>query len=64
VVFDHAGEINMSVIDITGRSVYSTRYISGGFSTHAVNISELNPGLFFLKLEADSETSVVRFIKE
>jgi len=64
VVFDHAGEINMSVIDITGRSVYSTRYISGGFSTHAVNISELNPGLYFLKLEADSETSVVRFIKE
>lgn len=64
VVFDHQGEINMSVIDITGRNVYSTSYISGGFSTYAVNISELNPGLFFLKLEGNNETSVVRFIKE
>ena len=64
VVFDHAGEIKLSVIDITGRTVHSTRYTSGGFTNHLVNVSELNPGLFFLKLEAGSENQVVRFIKE
>lgn len=64
VVFDHQGEINMSIIDITGRTVHASRYISGGFSTQTLNIAELNPGLFFLKLDAESETRVVRFIKK
>jgi hypothetical protein len=64
VVLDHEGEIRISVIDITGRMLQSSVIVSGGFNTYPLNISELDPGLFFIRLEAGQETQVVRFIKE
>jgi len=64
VVLDHEGEIRISVIDIAGRMLQSNTYASGGFNTLNLNISDLDPGLFFIRLEAGTETQVVRFIKE
>lgn len=64
VVLDQEGELRISVIDITGRMLRSDSYISGGFSTLNLNIADLDPGLFFLRLEAGTTTQVVRFIKE
>jgi len=64
VLFDHTGEAQIQIIDMTGRTVYSTLYRAGGFSNLSLDISQLNPGLFFLKLDAENETGVVRFIKE
>lgn len=64
VVLDHEGEIRISVIDITGRALQSETYVSGGFNTQTLNVADLNPGLYFIKLDAGNETQVVRFIKE
>jgi hypothetical protein len=64
VVLDHEGEIRISVIDITGRMLQSNSYVSGGFNTQTLNISDLDPGLFFIRLEAGTKSQVVRFIKE
>ena len=64
VVFDREGDIRVNIIDVSGRSVHSTSYQSGGFSTLSLNIADLNPGLFFLRLETDDASQVVRFIKE
>ena len=64
VVLDHKGEIRISIIDITGRMLQSNSLASGGFNTYTLNISDLGPGLFFIRLEAGSKSQVVRFIKE
>jgi hypothetical protein len=64
VVLDHEGEIRISIIDITGRLLQSDTYHSGGFTTQTLNVSDLDPGLFFIRLEAGTESQVVRFIKE
>jgi len=64
VLMDYEGEIRISVIDITGRLLQSSTYVSGGFNTQTLNISDLDPGLFFIRLEAGAQSQVVRFIKE
>lgn len=64
VVFDYVGETAIQIIDMTGRSVYSNLYHSGGFSNLSLDINHLNPGLYFLKVNAGEETGVLRFIKE
>jgi hypothetical protein len=64
VVFDHMGETGIQVIDMTGRTVYSTIHSAGGFTNISLDIAELNPGIFFLKVNAGNKTGVIRFIKQ
>lgn len=64
LVVDHQGEMAVSIFDITGRNVYARSYHSGGFNTLSMDISSLDPGLFFLKVSAGDLTEVIRFIKE
>jgi hypothetical protein len=64
VLMDHEGEIRLSVIDVTGRMLKSDAFISGGFNTRTLNISDLDQGLFFIRLEVGTESQVVRFIKD
>ena len=64
VVFDQVGETSIQVIDMTGRSVYSTIHSAGGFTNLSLDIAQLNPGLFFLKVSSGSRTGVIRFIKQ
>lgn len=64
VVFDHTGETALQIFDMTGRKVYSTIHNAGGFTNLSMDIAELNPGLFFMKVSAGNRTGVVRFIKQ
>ena len=64
VVFDHTGNTSIQIIDMTGRTVYSTLHNAGGFTNMTLDINQLNPGLYFLKVNAEEETGVLRFIKE
>lgn len=64
VVFDRTGETTIQIIDLTGRSVYSSLYSAGGFSNLSLNISDLNAGFYFLRIGAGNEAEVIRFIKE
>jgi len=64
VVFDLAGQSEIDIIDITGRLVRSTRYEASGFTNLSLDVSSLNPGVFFVRVSAEGESNVLRFIKE
>jgi hypothetical protein len=63
VVFDHLGETRLSIVDITGRTCYTDSYEAGGMSNVSLNISDIRPGMYFLKLDAGNASQVLRFIK-
>lgn len=64
VVFDHAGETTLQIMDMTGRMVHSRLIKAGGLTSLTLDINDLKPGLFFLRVDTGAETGVLRFIKE
>lgn len=64
VVFDLNGQADIEIIDMTGRRVYVTRYNAGGFTNYSLDVSSLNSGVFFIRVSAEGESNVLRFIKE
>ena len=64
VLFDLVGQADIEIIDMTGRRVYNTRHNAGGFTNYSLDVSSLNPGVFFIRVSADGESNVLRFIKE
>jgi hypothetical protein len=64
VVFDLNGRADIEIIDMTGRLVYTSHYNAGGFTNYSADISSLNPGVFFIRVSAEGESNVLRFIKE
>ena len=64
VVFDHAGETTLQIMDMTGRMVHSRLIKAGGLTSLILDINQLKPGLYFLRADTGAETGVRRFIKE
>jgi hypothetical protein len=64
LVYDHQGEMEVSIFDLTGRNVLSTSHHGAGFSQLVLDISSLDRGVFFVQLRAGGNTEVLRFIKE
>jgi len=64
VVFDLMGRSDIDIIDMTGRLVHRTRYDASGFTNLSLDLSSLNPGVFFIRVSAEGESNVLRFIKE
>jgi len=64
VVFDLVGRSDIDIIDMTGRLVRRTRYDASGFTNLSLDVSSLNPGVFFIRVSAEGESNVLRFIKE
>jgi len=64
VVFDFMGRSDIDIIDMTGRLVHSTHYDASGFTNLSLDVSSLNPGVFFIRVSAEGESNVLRFIKE
>jgi len=64
VVFDLTGRSDIDIIDMTGRLVHTTHYEASGFSNLSLDVSSLNPGVFFIRVSANGESNVLRFIKE
>ncbi len=64
LVYDHQGEMEVSVYDLTGRNVLSTIHQGAGFSHLVLDISTLERGVFFVQVRAGGDTEVLRFIKE
>jgi hypothetical protein len=64
VVFDLVGRSEIDIIDMTGRLVRTTRYEASGFTNLSLDVSSLNPGVFFIRVSAEGESNVLRFIKQ
>jgi hypothetical protein len=64
VVFDFVGQSDIDIIDMTGRLVHSTHYDASGFTNLSLDVSSLNTGVFFIRVSAEGESNVLRFIKE
>ncbi len=64
VVYDLVGRSDIDIIDMTGRLVHRTRYDASGFTNLSLDVSSLNPGVFFIRVSAEGESNVLRFIKE
>lgn len=64
VVFDLYGRTNIDIIDMTGRVVYTTAYDASGFTNLSMDLSRLNPGVFFIRVSMEDKSNVLRFIKE
>jgi subtilisin family serine protease len=60
------GELTMSdieIFDIYGRIVSSHNLINTS-SHHLINISQLVPGIYFLKIKTDSTSEIIKIIKQ
>ena len=64
VVFDQNGPTDISLIDMTGRVIKSTRYRGAGFTDYSLDVSSLNPGIYFVQVGTGMNSKVLRFIKE
>jgi len=64
VVFDLTGRSEIEIIDMTGRLVRTTQYDASGFTNLSLDVSSLNPGVFFVRVSAQGESNVLRFIKQ
>jgi hypothetical protein len=64
VVFDLEGRSDIDIIDMTGRLVHTTHYDASGFTNLSLDVSSLNPGVFFIRVSAEDESNVLRFIKK
>ena len=64
LVYDHVGEMELTVFDATGRVVLSSSHTGAGFSQVALDISSLEHGIFFLRVKAGDSSNVLRFIKQ
>jgi hypothetical protein len=64
VVFDQNGPTDINLIDMTGRVIHSTRYQGAGFTDYSLDISSLNPGIYFVQVGTGMNSKVLRFIKE
>ena len=53
---------SLQIIDIAGRVVISRENLSTGI--HNLNLSDLNAGIYFVKISDENETTVERFIKQ
>ncbi|MBQ2499368.1 MAG: T9SS type A sorting domain-containing protein, partial [Bacteroidales bacterium] len=63
---DNIGEANILLFNTLGQMVYSEEiYVSESLSEHAINVENLQKGLYFLKItNADGLTKTVKFVKE
>ncbi len=64
VVFDMVGRSEIDIIDMTGRLIRTSQYDASGFTNLSLDVSSLNPGVFFVRVRAEGESNVLRFIKE
>jgi len=64
VVFDFIGRSDIDIIDMTGRLVHTTHYNASGFTNLSLDVSSLNTGVYFVRVSAEGESNVLRFIKE
>lgn len=62
IEFETSGKnIEIELFDILGRSALKgTLQHAGGLFQHAINISELNRGVYFLKISADAKSATVK----
>jgi len=64
VVFDLVGQSEIEIIDMTGRHVNKTYYDAAGFTNYSLDISSLNKGVYFVRVSAEGQSNILRFIKQ
>ncbi len=57
---NHTTKYNVEVIDIVGKIIIKTMYTSDG----SIDIAELQPGVYFLRVSDAKELSILKFIKQ
>jgi hypothetical protein len=64
LVYDHVGEMEVTIFDATGRNVHSSSHRGSGYDQLTLNVSTLERGIFFVKIKAGDSSGVLRFIKQ
>jgi hypothetical protein len=64
VVFDFTGDTHMEILDMAGRMVTGSFLQGAGFGQVALDVTGLEPGLYFLRASHNGTSEVVRFIKQ
>ena len=64
LVYDHVGEMDIAIFDATGRIVHNSTRQGSGYNQLTLNISSLERGIFFIKINAGDSSEVLRFIKQ
>lgn len=61
-----AAETILSIVDVTGKSVLLRNYgvLTKGSNNMQLDISNLNPGIYFIQLEAEGERINSKFVKQ
>ena len=55
--------LNVTILDVTGTELLNKTYTNDGASMN-LNVANLHPGVYVLKLSAEAKSSVVRFVKQ
>ena len=62
---ESTGLVSKSIYDITGRKVIEEKRLNAelGINTIKSNVQNLNPGIYFIKIEGNGSNKIQRFIK-
>lgn len=61
---DAIGTINYSIFDLSGKLVKQNSVENKGAYVYAMNVAELNSGIYFLQIQSPKETIVQKFVKK
>ena len=64
VVYDYTGEVEINILDASGRLMKSENISLNGFSNHKIDISELINGLYFIQIVSGNQTRINKVIKK
>lgn len=64
VVFDATSDVQISIYDLSGKSVYQMQTNSIGFTTENINIHSLSCGLYTIVVQSETQTNSIKFVKQ
>lgn len=63
VVYDIKSNVNIQIVDLSGKTVYQTQTKSYGFDKQIIDISQLQTGIYTIVIKSDNSISQRKFIK-
>ena len=63
VVYDIKNNVNIQIVDLSGKTIYQTQTKSYGFDKQTIDISQLQTGIYTIVIKSDTAISQRKFIK-
>ena len=61
---NYSGKVNIEIVDVTGKSVYSSKENVKPNVSLDVDLGSVTSGLYFVKVSGDHDTNTIRVIKK